>query len=184
MKLIDFAKEVGKLKSVKRSGWLLHGIKNPESVAEHTFRVAVLAMVLAPKFGLDSEKVLKMALLDDLAEGIVGDLVVERGHTPGKRNHQHTLEKKALRKIFSLVDDGQKFISLWEELQAKKTQEARLVKQVERLEMAIQALEYESKNKNQNLQEFFDNAEMHIKDKELVGFFEELKAMRNSKAKI
>ena len=79
MSLIKFLKIVGKLKKVKRTGWLVAGIKNPESVAEHSYRLAVLSMVLGKKFNLNTEKLIKMSLIHDLAEGEVGDLVLERG---------------------------------------------------------------------------------------------------------
>ncbi|OGM27051.1 hypothetical protein A2627_01820 [Candidatus Woesebacteria bacterium RIFCSPHIGHO2_01_FULL_39_28] len=46
--LIDLILEIGKLKEVLRTGWTKKGIKNPESVAEHTWRVAILALILSP----------------------------------------------------------------------------------------------------------------------------------------
>ncbi len=64
--LIKFAKIVGKLKRLKRTGWVKNNIIDPESVAEHSFRLAVLTMVLAPKVGVDQLKTTKMALIHDL----------------------------------------------------------------------------------------------------------------------
>jgi len=73
--LIKFFIEVGKLKGSPRQGWVIRGIKNPESIAEHTFRVAVMAWVLADRKNkkLNLEKIIKMALIHDLCEVYAGD---------------------------------------------------------------------------------------------------------------
>ena|SRR3989344_5153051 len=78
--LMKFIFDVGKLKETKRTGWIVQGIKNPESVAEHTYRVAMICMVLAKKFKLNENKLLKMSLIHDLAEELVGDIVLEKGN--------------------------------------------------------------------------------------------------------
>ena len=77
---LDFLKNVGKSKRLLRTGWVREKVKDPESVAEHSFRVSVLAMVLTDKLGydLDKNKLIKMALLHDLGEVITGDIVTER----------------------------------------------------------------------------------------------------------
>ena len=63
------------LKTIPRSGWQKKlGIKRPESVADHAFGVAAIAMILSDSKRLDSAKVLKMAILHDLAESLTGDL--------------------------------------------------------------------------------------------------------------
>lgn len=51
--LIKLLKIVGKLKQLKRSGWVRNNIPDPETVAEHSFRVAMLAMLWAPEAGVD-----------------------------------------------------------------------------------------------------------------------------------
>ena len=66
--ILEFLRAVGGLKGLTRRGWLEAGIKNPESVAEHSYRTAVLAMILADLQGLDAEKAIRMALLHDMAE--------------------------------------------------------------------------------------------------------------------
>lgn len=76
--LIDFLSIVGRLKRLPRTGWVEAGIKEPESVADHSFRTAVLAMIPADLEGLDSDKVMRMALLHDLAEVETGDLTPDQ----------------------------------------------------------------------------------------------------------
>src|SRR3989339_2211175 len=72
--LIDFLHKVGQLKGLKRTGWVYKNIPDPESVAEHSFRTAILALVLADELKADKERLVKMALIHDLAESITGDL--------------------------------------------------------------------------------------------------------------
>ncbi|OGD93073.1 hypothetical protein A2697_02075 [Candidatus Curtissbacteria bacterium RIFCSPHIGHO2_01_FULL_41_44] len=182
MSLIKFLKIVGKLKKVKRTGWLVAGIKNPESVAEHSYRLAVLSMVLGKKFNLNTEKLIKMSLIHDLAEGEVGDLVLERGQkqvmSPKKKLK---LEKDVLKKIFGELDDKDQYLTLWQETQELKTPEARILKQLDKLEMIMQALEYEGEVNPKNLDEFWTNARKYLKNPKLLLFLEELSNLRNQK---
>lgn len=105
MNLINFLKEIGKLKKVKRTGWVLRGIKNPESVAEHTYRTTIMAMVLADRFKdklkLDKDKLIQIALIHDIAEARVGDITP---HEKISEKEKHELEKKAAKRIFSNLD--------------------------------------------------------------------------------
>jgi putative hydrolase of HD superfamily len=67
-------KHSGKLKELKRTGWVESGILEPESVADHSYRTTLLAMILSDQKGLDTLKTVKMALLHDLVESVTGDL--------------------------------------------------------------------------------------------------------------
>jgi len=73
--LLKFLTESGKLKTIPRSGWVLRGVKNPESIAEHTFRVALMAWTLGrQKHNFNIEKLIKIALVHDLCEVYAGDI--------------------------------------------------------------------------------------------------------------
>ncbi len=146
MKILDFAKTVGKLKRVKRTGWVVQNIPEPESVAEHSFRTAVLAMVLADKAGVDKDKVTKMALIHDVGEALIGDILTHKGRQalpilPVKKRK----EMQAIKQIFSIIN-GEEYIKLFQEFEAMKTKEAQFVKQIDRLEFAIQTWEYEKQH--------------------------------------
>ncbi|MFH1751428.1 MAG: HD domain-containing protein [archaeon] len=156
--LIELFHKVGELKKLKRAGWVLKKIPNPESVADHSFRVAVMTLLLARKAGLNELKCVKMALIHDLAESIVGDLTPHDGITIEK---QHELELNALKKLFS---NNQELIDLWLEFEERKTLEAIFVRDMDKLEMALQALEYETENNKFNLNEFYDSAKARIKN--------------------
>jgi 5'-deoxynucleotidase YfbR-like HD superfamily hydrolase len=177
MKLLQFAENVGKLKNVKRTGWLNHKIPNPESVAEHSYRMAMLAMVLAPTMSVDQGKVIMMSLIHDLGEVETGDLV---GSVKNVEQHKtkYVIERRALVGILSL-GNAENFISLYDEYVENKTKEAQFVKQIDKLETAIQAYEYEKKY-NMNLQEFFEYAESRVHDPIFIDALAQITALRKS----
>src|SRR5947209_16892644 len=77
MEMSNIAKylyEIGHLKRVKRSGWWMAGIVDPESVAEHSYRTAVLGYVLASLEGADPMKTATICLFHDTGEARIGDL--------------------------------------------------------------------------------------------------------------
>ena len=181
MKILDFAFFLGKLKQTKRTGWVREKVPNPESVAEHSFRMAVLSMILAPKIGVDATKAIKMTLIHDIGEAEIGDIVTSRG-THVQRNLQNkiTAERKSLVKLLSLVD-GDEYIQLFDEFVKNKTKAAQFVKQIDKLEMAIQALEYELEY-HIDLQEFFDDANSKIQNKNIKKIMEDIFDLRQKQS--
>src|SRR3989338_9681797 len=111
-KYLDFFKTVGKSKRLPRTGWVREGVKNPESIAEHSFRVGVLAMVLADKLGVNKEKLMKMALLVNLGELATGDMVTARGEYIYIKK-QDEIEKiwgEEIKKIFGKVGNNKQYL--------------------------------------------------------------------------
>lgn len=180
MKILDFAFILGKLKKTKRTGWIREKVPNPESIAEHSFRMAVLAMILAPKIEADSTKAMKMALIHDIGEAEIGDVVTTRGIQP-QPNLQDKIvtERNALSEIFALID-GEEYVQLFDEFENNQTKEAKLVKQIDKLEMAMQALEYEQEY-NLDLQEFFDDASAKIIDENIKEIMAQILELRKKK---
>jgi len=178
-KFINFLHYAGKLKQIKRTGWVTQKIKQPESVADHTYRVTLLAMLLAKEYGLDETKLMKMALIHDLAEGIVGDIVLYKGNKKiSNEKDKFKKEQEAMKKIFLNLKEGKEFYSLWIEYERGVSLEAQFLKQLDKIEMIIQALEYEEENDPKNLNEFWINAKKHVKDKKLLILFEKLEGKR------
>lgn len=143
-RLIEFFQEINKLKRIKRSGWVVDKVKNPESIAEHLFRTAVMCMFLGDPKRLDLNKALKMALIHDIAEARIGDIITYWRYpkaVPVKEKAKR--EEKAIVEMASGLEGGKDLLELWKEFEDRRTEEARFVKQVEKLEMALQALEYE-----------------------------------------
>ncbi len=183
---LDFFKTVGKSKRLPRTGWVREKIKNPESIAEHSFRVGVLAMVLADKLLINKEKLMKMALIHDLGETSTGDIVWTRGELVDikTREIKEKEELRSLIRLFSDIEDGEKFIKIFEEMINSSTKDAKIFWQIDKLEMALQAFEYEEEQ-GVLLEEFFLNADLFIKDKILRDIFEEILNQRpNLKGRI
>lgn len=126
----------GALKRVKRQGWLDAGIPRAEveSVADHSFRVAFFAAFLAPSDSLDVLKMVRMALVHDLAEAVVGDLTPRSGVTRKKKSR---MEERIIRGL-----GNEMLLSLWKEYENGMTPEARMVREADVAERVLQALEY------------------------------------------
>lgn len=112
-------------------------------------------MLLADLDGLDSGKAVKMALLHDLSEVLTGDL------TPGMKCQRgigyQNEERDAIEKLLSTLPRkvASEYKMLWEELQTGSTPEAKIVIQADKLEMKIQALEYEQRGVDSSLLDRF-----------------------------
>ena len=124
-----------KLKQIKRSGWIRPGLKDCESVADHSFGVAMLCMLHCPG-NLNKEKVIKMALVHDLSEVEVGDL------TPYDKGYKGK-EKRELLAIKTLNHD--EITQLRTEYSNQKTGEAEFVRDMDLVEMVLQAKDYSHK---------------------------------------
>jgi len=137
--LISFLKAAGRLKHIKRTGWVQAGVPDPESVADHSHRVALLSVVLADTGRLDASKAMRMAVLHDLAEAVTGDL------TPRQKTAGHeAAESSAFRGLVEGLPAEQRrlYTEIMDEYAAGDTEEAALVHAADKLEMVLQALEY------------------------------------------
>jgi putative hydrolase of HD superfamily len=152
--LDSFFQSTLKLKSVKRSGWVSKvRVRSAESVADHTFATCSIAMLLADMLGADTERVMRMVILHDLAESIVGD------YMPGDVTVSDKLqrEKKAMDGILSGLPPRvrSKYAEIWTEYLENRTDAARFVHRIDKLEMAMQASEYAAQGYDRKLLEPF-----------------------------
>ena len=77
--ILDFFKTAANLKKISRQGWIDKlSISEPESVADHSYSMAVIGMVISDLENYNSEKIIKMVLLHDLAESKIGDYTPEQ----------------------------------------------------------------------------------------------------------
>lgn len=174
MQFLNFLSEVGRLKEIKRSGWVKRNIKDAESVSDHSFRTALFAMLYSKSLGLNAEKCIKMALIHDIPEIYTGDIILTKANAKQKSKK----ELRAIKDISNLLpkDAGKEILKLWEELHAARTNEAKLVRDLDKIEMLLQALEYKKSNRTKNsLQEFFDSTEKLLKTKKAKELFSEIK---------
>ncbi|XP_046858857.1 5'-deoxynucleotidase HDDC2-like [Xenia sp. Carnegie-2017] len=157
--IMQFMTVVSKLKSLKRTGWVKSGIANPEHVADHMYMMAVMTFFIDEEdLNLSRERCLKLALVHDMAECIVGDITPFCGVS---KKEKHAMEQDAMTKISRLAGKvGKELISLWEEYESQSTPEAKFVKNLDRFDMILQAYQYEQESVNVcDLQEFFDSTE-------------------------
>ena len=171
---IDFLTMARGLKTTPRTGWVLQKAgPRIESVADHSWRISLMAMVASsPSISssttrqYDTNRCIKMALVHDLAEATVGDITPHCGVSDTTK---HELELRAITEMTqkltlglpSTVDDvssslsssnngvGNEILELWKEYEEGLTDNAKLVKDMDKLEMILQALEYENDGKNE-----------------------------------
>lgn len=173
--MVEFCKFAGKLKKVKRTGWAVRvGIKDGESVADHSYRVALMSMVLADKRGLDTEKIMRMALLHDLGESIIGDWDALQTKLEGREAEKQQKEDAALRKILALLPESlqSKYLETLKELAGRESEESKLFRQVDRLETIMQAVEYIGEGHDKKKFDAFWGAKRSVQDEELVKIVE------------
>ncbi|MGQ4913146.1 MAG: HD domain-containing protein [Candidatus Asgardarchaeia archaeon] len=179
-KIIDFFKLAGKLKQIARTGWVRRSIKNPESVAEHTYRVALMSAIIGDILNLDSEKMMKMALLHDLAESIIGDKTPQDINLIGTEQFRNR-ENKIMNDIISLLPENirEEYMRIWTEFKDESSEEGRVVREIDKLEMIFQALEYEQDGYSPNLlNEFWNSVKSKIKTPLIKKFYDNLEKIR------
>lgn len=160
--LLRFFHLAGRLKDTPRAGWALRGIASPESVAEHSHRVALLALVLAPRdeSPLDVSRCVALALVHDLAEALVGDITPYDGVSGDEKRRR---EEEAMRHLSEFAGDD-RLLALWREYDAAESAEARFVKELDKLETVLQAADFEQRGDTAAgaLDEFWENAEARL----------------------
>ena len=129
-------KEALGLKDVIRAGWIRAGVENPESVAAHSWGMALLATQLCPE-ELNLQRVLELCILHDVAEVHVGDITPHDNVSPEEK---HRLESEAIQKMG--IDATEAFA----EYEAQQSAESRFVRYLDKLDMALQAEIYEGQD--------------------------------------
>lgn len=169
------------LKDQKRSGWLIRGVREPESVADHSWSSALLCLLHAERAGVNRDRAVAIALVHDIAEALTGDVAAR----VDERDRSVSLREKALRErqaIDSLFPNRGPIPAdalpgpreLWLEYEAAATAEALFVRDMNLIDMCLQALYYERAGRYQpagdypnsggfeRLDEFFATADARI----------------------
>lgn len=166
--LLDLLLEAIALKQLPRSGWVRAGVPRPESVASHSWGVSFLIVTLLPE-ELDLQRALAYGCLHDVPEIRVGDITPHDGVTPEDKRHRETEAMHAL--CAPLPARVQK---LWDAYEAQADPEARFVKELDRLDMALQAVVYHQQY-GLDLQEFLESAQAKISSPSLKRLMEGLR---------
>ncbi len=148
---LEFLMTANSLEGIKRTGYVMNGVDDPEDVAAHCFGMATAALLIADRVAepVDRGRLLTMALLHDIGEAVVGDvaLIVK---TP----EDDEREAAAARGILEGLPDCH--LEAYEEYEARKTLESRIVKAADKLQMMAKILAYESEGRG-DLRAFWDN---------------------------
>ena len=160
--ILDFFKTAVNLKNISRQGWVDKlSLKHPESVADHSYSMAIMGMAISDLENYNSEKILKMILLHDLAESKIGD------YTPNQisKENKVKIENNAYDEMISALPESIKlqYAQIWEEYQKHESPESKIVHQIDKLEMALQAKMYQKDGSSKEaVESFFKSAEEGI----------------------
>lgn len=184
LNLVSFFRIVCNLKTIKRSGWIhKSNITSPESVADHSYSMCMMSMILAEIMNLDSGHIMKMVIIHDLAESMVGD------HMPDNKSSEEKqlLEDKAMKKIISKLPNSlrKNYLDIWNEYNDNITVNAKFVHNMDKLEMALQAKEYEFEGyPKEVLQPFIKSATDYISKERFDLVFEILQTINDDSKRI
>ncbi|QHV99719.1 HD domain-containing protein [Spirosoma endbachense] len=164
LRQVEFIKEVDKLKYILRKTKLLNSDRN-ENDAEHSWHLSLMAIVLAEhtNFPVDLLKVIKMLLIHDIVEIDAGDTFIY----DTQKSHDNTAEEReAAKRIFGLLPDHQanEMIAIWEEFEARQTNEAKFARAMDRFEPLLQNVS----NKGGTWTEFGVNYEQVYTKKQVI----------------
>ncbi len=167
------------LKAESRTGWEQHDIDDPESVAAHSWGVALLAVVLADEWdrSLDRQRALELAVVHDLGEAVAGDVPATAPESARRA--------AAERERATLAGFGEAFgvdlLARYDELQRNETPEARFVHELDKLEMLVQAVSYERAEETRTLTAFFETADASLDSEPARALFDRLTDARPDK---
>ena len=209
-RLTAFLHLAGQLKQTVRTGWVDCGVPHAESVADHSWRMSLVAMLLCTDDNegtgeatngsagarTDRAKCMQMAIVHDLAESLCGDITPVENSGVTKKEKQRR-EREAMEHLCSALGGAgsarARLISgLWEEYEAGVTPEAQLVKDIDKFEMLLQADEYERANASAacsvesdaqlQLQDFFDTTAGKVKTRAVRSLELLLRQLRDARA--
>jgi putative hydrolase of HD superfamily len=184
--LLRFFLKISDLIRLKRTGWVQSGIRDPERVAGHMFRMAVMAMLFEED--VHDTKILNgsavvLSLVHDMAECIVGDITP---NDPVSAEDKHTMEMDAMSELVKNLPTGRMALEFFNGLERYEEQhpddwDAKLTKDLDKFDMILQAYEYEEKcKKGQFLQHFFDSTKTVFKTSQIKAWDSRLRQQRDS----
>ena len=134
-------------------------------MADHSFAVALLALYEGERRRYDLGKILKLALIHDLEEAIIGDLTpsdkAHRGADRVRRDRERSIRTLLLKLP---AKSRPAYLRLWADLRERRSKEARLVHQLDKVEMAFQAREYGKRTGQRKMRDFYDSASKETND--------------------
>ncbi|MFF0245929.1 HD domain-containing protein [Streptosporangium sandarakinum] len=153
-KVTDLLYEIGLLKRYKRTGWLIAGVRDPESIADHSFRTAIIASVITAMEGGNPERAAFMSLFHDTQETRVTDIpYVGKRYLKAAPNEEVTADQ-----VHGIPETVAQMINgAVGEYEEKTSLEAVCARDADKLECLIQAVEYREQG-HQNVQPWIDSS--------------------------
>ena len=173
---------IEKLKTTPRTGWLNENVNNPESIADHMYRMSLITMFCSDTT-MDKTHAMKIALVHDLAEAIVGD-ITPLDNIPKEKKSKMELDamveicERILPPTMQMV--GADIMKLFLEYENKSSAEARFVKDVDKYELVLQTFEYEKAGKTQGRLDHFAASSQQITSPEVKGWVEDVLQAREA----
>ena len=169
--ILDFFKTAINLKKIHRQGWIDKlSITKPESVADHSYSMAIMGMIISDLENYNSEKIMKMILLHDLAESKIGDYTPGQIDLEKKNEIENTAFLKILEDLPNLIKS--QYQNIWKEYRENSSPESKIVHQLDKLEMALQAKTYQDEgHSKKQLELFYESARKEIVNPKLKELF-------------
>lgn len=181
-----------------RTGWVLRGVENPETIAEHTFGLSLLSWLLAKRSNLNQRRAIKIALFHDLCEVYAGDITpqlyypylprnkkerkemlmkwtrLSRKEKQEKGKIKFKKERAGLLKLTEFLDPElkNKIFSLWLEYEKGISKEGKFVNQLNRIETLLQSIKFFGTKENSNGTNWWEWVEEIVEDPALLRFLE------------
>jgi len=154
---LAFLHVLERLKTTPREGWRRFNIQGPESISDHMYRMSIISM-LCPDPSVNRDHCVKMAIVHDMAESLVGDITPKDGVS---KDEKHVRELQTMEYMTQSLlapsnpQIAEEIMSLWNEYENESTPEAIFVKDVDKFELLCQMVEYEKRLQGgTNLEEF------------------------------
>lgn len=177
---LDFLLIAGKTKQEKRTGWVNNDIPGAESIADHMYRMALMALFIRDG-SINNYQAAHVAMLHDFSESLVGDITPpESSGISVEDKHQRELQavEEISKTLVTPADGGSalgaEFRDLYDQYNNQTTAEGRFCKQLDKLEMVIQAFEYEQLHPEKDLTVFYNSGRKGIKHPYLLKLQEEV----------
>lgn len=173
---VGYLLEMGTLKRARRTGWWIVGVKDPETVAEHSFRTAVIGAVLAMLEGADPAKVALLCTFHDTQETRVGDIPwVGRRYLSAAKNEDVTADQLA--DAHPAVASG--IQAIVDEYENGDSIEVMVAHDADRLECMLQGMEYLEQGYS-NAQEWVDSTRAKLKTESAIALADAAQGMRSA----
>ena len=191
--LLTFFIKISGLQRLQRTGWVRSGVRDPEKVSGHMFRMGVMAILMESEITEADDRILGgsavvLSIIHDMAECIVGDITPSDPVTPQEKHEKEVDAMKSLVKDLPCSTHSRELFDgfMRYENQLEGDEEAKLTKNLDKFDMVVQAEEYEEKRKPKQaesnfLQDFFDSTENCFQNNTIRMWDKKLRSLRNQR---